>query len=139
MVPGEEPETYKRIYEPNYKTPIERNQKYTAHRSPSLLSKTGWGITALRSRHTKFLRGDIPPDELVQCTEGAQAIIEALQQEIAPPNFVDIHITPDDLRAGYKAWRETTATSPSGQHLGYYKAIAAFERTPEDGDSPRRL
>jgi hypothetical protein len=61
------------------------------------------------------------------------------QQEIAPPNSVDTNITPDDLRAGYKAWRETTATSPSGQHLGYYKAIAAFERTPEDGDSPRRL
>jgi hypothetical protein len=30
-----------------------------------------------------------------------------------------------------------TSTSPSGQHLGYYKSIAAFESTSEDDDTPR--
>jgi hypothetical protein len=76
------------------------------------------------------LRGEIPPDVLAQCTEGAQAIIEALQQKIAPPNSIDTRITSDDMKSGMSVWRESTSTSPSGQHLGYYKSMTAFELAP---------
>jgi hypothetical protein len=37
---------------------------------------------------------------------------------------MDIHISPLDLEDGYKVWRERTATSPSGLHLGHYRTIA---------------
>ena len=34
-------------------------------------------------------------------------------------------ITEDDFRGKLQAWRETTTTSPSGLHLGHYKALFA--------------
>ena len=33
------------------------------------------------------------------------------------------HISTEDLRQLFKTWRESTTTSPSGRHLGIYKAI----------------
>jgi hypothetical protein len=35
------------------------------------------------------------------------------------------------------AWRESTSTSPSGQHLAFYRSITAFECTPQEADTPR--
>jgi hypothetical protein len=32
-------------------------------------------------------------------------------------------ITPDDVAYGFSKWKESTSTSPSGRHLGHYKAI----------------
>ncbi|KAI2497153.1 hypothetical protein MHU86_17356 [Fragilaria crotonensis] len=32
-------------------------------------------------------------------------------------------ISEDDVLRGFKAWKERTSTSPSGRHLGHYKAI----------------
>jgi hypothetical protein len=124
IVPGKEPETWDRIYDQNQITItlIERNQKHfgQAHGTPFTVSplKNWLGYHGTSISADAVLRGELAPDELAQCTEGAQAILEALQHEIAPPSSVDTRITADDLRKGYKAWRETTSTSPSGQHLG---------------------
>ena len=46
-------------------------------------------------------------------------------------------ITEDDFRGKLQAWRETTTTSPSGLHLGHYKALFAkhsFSHIPEEED-----
>lgn len=32
-------------------------------------------------------------------------------------------ISEDDIRKGFGTWKESTSTSPSGRHLGHYKAI----------------
>jgi hypothetical protein len=32
-------------------------------------------------------------------------------------------ITVDKVKGKLKVWRESTSTSPSGQHLGHYKAL----------------
>ena len=32
-------------------------------------------------------------------------------------------ISEDDIRRGFGTWKESTSTSPSGRHLGHYKAI----------------
>ena len=32
-------------------------------------------------------------------------------------------ISEDDVRFGFRKWKETSSTSPSGRHLGHYKAI----------------
>jgi hypothetical protein len=40
---------------------------------------------------------------------------------------LDTRITADDCgQAAWRAWRESV-NIPSGQHLGYYKSIAAYE------------
>jgi hypothetical protein len=48
---------------------------------------------------------------------------------------VDVHITPEDLRSGYVRWREKTATSPSGLHLGHYKTLAQVKPGSEKYDN----
>lgn len=32
-------------------------------------------------------------------------------------------ISEDEIRRGFKSWSESTSTSPSGRHLGHFKAI----------------
>jgi hypothetical protein len=36
---------------------------------------------------------------------------------------IDCEISDADFILGFKGWRESTSTSPSGHHLGHYKAI----------------
>ena len=36
---------------------------------------------------------------------------------------ISTEITTKDVEHGFKTWKETTSTSPSGRHLGHYKAI----------------
>jgi hypothetical protein len=38
------------------------------------------------------------------------------------PN-ISTDISEDDVRRGFGRWKEATSTSPSGRHLGHYKAI----------------
>jgi len=43
-----------------------------------------------------------------------------------PPNTqpeISFKITHVELRRGFKVWTESTATSPSGRHLGHYKSL----------------
>jgi hypothetical protein len=118
---------------------MQRNQKCFgqahAFAVTPLSNWVGWHGTSESA--DVVLQGEVPPDDLAQCTEVARAILEALQQEIAPTDSVVIRITAEDLRSGFKASRETMSTSPSSQHLGYDKSIAAFERAPDDDDTPR--
>jgi hypothetical protein len=51
-------------------------------------------------------------------------------QELAMPEEIkvlakkiDCEITEEVFISGYKKWKESTSTSPSGRHLGHYKAI----------------
>ena len=36
---------------------------------------------------------------------------------------IPTEITEDDVLHGFKHWRETTSTSPSGRHLGHYRSL----------------
>jgi len=42
---------------------------------------------------------------------------------------IDHQITSHDVREGYKAWNEQTTTSPSGLHLGHFKAILKWDNS----------
>ena len=37
--------------------------------------------------------------------------------------YVECALSVDDVKAGYAAWRESTSTSPYGDHLGIYKVL----------------
>jgi hypothetical protein len=46
-------------------------------------------------------------------------------------------ITVDELQSKLRVWRESTSTSPSGQHLGHFKSLVArheFSDVTEDDD-----
>ena len=54
--------------------------------------------------------------------------LELLQSTISPFSQLDqekinIHLDPSDYIKIFSKWNEKTSTSPSGRHLGHYKAI----------------
>ena len=61
-------------------------------------------------------------------------------QEVSTFTF-PVQVSEEEYVGKLKAWRETTATSPSGMHLGHYKALLAhhsFTEIPEDEDDEHR-
>ena len=49
-------------------------------------------------------------------------------------------LTDQDLIGKLKVWKEKTSTSPSGIHLGHYKAlIARHQHSGDVEDSPERI
>jgi hypothetical protein len=56
--------------------------------------------------------------------EMVQLISEmAMPEEIQKLGQIQKEITTDDFYSGFKSWKESTSMSPSGRHLGHYKAI----------------
>jgi hypothetical protein len=47
---------------------------------------------------------------------------------------IDDHISNNDFEQGFKHWNEATSTSPSGRHLGHYKAILALRHLEPNED-----
>jgi hypothetical protein len=69
-------------------------------------------------------------------------LLEHLKQstEIATMEYTAL-ITEDEKRNKLKVWRESTATSPSGLHLGHYEVLIAnhqFSNIPEDEDDEHK-
>ena len=44
----------------------------------------------------------------------------------------NLEITPEEWRDKFKHWKESTSTSPSGVHLGHYKALLETMYVPND-------
>ena len=122
---------------------IERNQHHfsqaegTPFAHPTLRDLFGRFGTNANSQ--KLLAGSLDIADL-EVTDATKAILQRLRRA-APPNSIQATLTADDLRAGYKVWRESTATSPSGRHLGHDKVLFCYEpNTPnDDPDAPPRL
>ena len=43
--------------------------------------------------------------------------------------LISLEISSEDYEEGFRKWSEMTATSPSGRHLGLYKALIGVEET----------
>jgi hypothetical protein len=52
-----------------------------------------------------------------------QIMLDALQPFDPPATPVSIKVTTQDYKTFFKKWDENTSTSPSGKHLGHYKAL----------------
>jgi len=75
------------------------------------------------------IQGDPLPDEVRSCIlPETESIFQTLQdlacRKISP---ISQQITPDQFKSCYKAMDERTSSSPSGRHLGHYKAATLSE------------
>jgi hypothetical protein len=58
------------------------------------------------------------------CPELSTFLAElAMPEEIKSMPQISTEITLEEYRKGFRSWSETTPTSPSGRHLGIYKAL----------------
>ena len=81
-------------------------------------------FTSLSPAATALLAGHIPPSwNATSPTLKAFLASFAIPPDVlsAPP--ISTTFTDDDVSKGFRRWRETTTTSPSGRHLGHYKAL----------------
>ena len=74
--------------------------------------------------------GTISEDPPETIDSAAQQILNHIQDQQRPPLA---EITSKELIQGFTVWREETSTSPSGHHLGVYKAL--LYQHPDD-DNP---
>ena len=81
-------------------------------------------FNSLSLEAAELLSGTIPADwygddELLREFLTSFAIPESVKATAPIPT----DITNDQVLTGFRKWKETTSTSPSGRHLGHYKAI----------------
>ena len=81
-------------------------------------------FSSLSPASINLLEGEVPHD-----WHSDDDVLREFLASFAVPDHVkqagDIptEITDDDVRYGFKHWRETTTTSPSGRHLGHYRSL----------------
>lgn len=81
-------------------------------------------FTGLSPAANDVLKGIVPPE----WHGDDQALKEFLASFTIPNHIADVgpigtNISEEDVTTGFRRWRETTTTSPSGRHLGHYKAL----------------
>jgi hypothetical protein len=67
------------------------------------------------------LKGEFESEEI---TEIARLMLDNVTRVIEVEDNVRF-VTKKDFTGKFKAWRESTSTSPSGRHLGHYKALVS--------------
>lgn len=85
-------------------------------------------FSSLSDEAASLLDGNIPPD-----WHGSDELLrEFLTSFIIPDHIkhlpkISTEITSQDVHCGFIKWKERTSTSPSGRHLGHYKALIQNE------------
>jgi len=59
-------------------------------------------------------------------------LLSNLKTKVLPHENPQLPLDPEALIQGFKLWPERTSTSPSGRHLGIYKALAKHFPPPKD-------
>jgi hypothetical protein len=125
---------------------IQRNIKHfgQAQGSPftneNLTQHLGYdGVT--QTANTIITGGNI--DTITNNIDGPEAqILNALNDGNNDP-IINTDITLNEYMSGFRNWKERTSTSPSGRHLGHYKALLRAEApdkpNTEDTDSQDNL
>ncbi len=78
----------------------------------------------------RLLQGQLPPNSILDQLQPETITMlrqMALHRHL-PPKNIDIHISPEAFISCYKAVRESTSSSPSGRHVGHYKAAIKSDR-----------
>ena len=81
-------------------------------------------FSSLSPTSINLLEGETPHEWQID-----NEILKAFLASFATPDIVKqtgeipTEITAEDVQYGFKHWRETTTTSPSGRHLGHYRSL----------------
>jgi hypothetical protein len=117
-----------------------RNQRHfgQAHGTPFTVSplQEDFGYCGNTPATTRLLHGNYDHSEL---DTSVKLLLEHLQHtaEMATLNNFPT-ISKLDFQAKLKVWRESTTTSPSGLHLGHYKAMLARHQYSEVTEQDNR-
>ena len=81
-------------------------------------------FSSLSPEVSQLLNGSIPPDWYGQ----DELLREFLTSFIVPDHIkqtppISTKFIDEDIHRGFSQWKEQTSTSPSGRHLGHYKAL----------------
>jgi hypothetical protein len=124
VVHSEKVETH--ICESNYKHFGQANDTTFA---TNLLKKI-FGQYGTNEESMRLLNGIIP-EELTHESEALLSILNKIQK-VDGVDEISGRVTIDEVKNGYKKWRESTTTSPSGCHLGHDKAALNAILSPEE-------
>jgi hypothetical protein len=88
------------------------------------------------------LKGCYPSHEatndgtIYDITSTSTKILQSCQRRLAdiPPG-----LDPTEMKRAYRAWRESTSTSPSGRHLGHYHALLKPDGLTKDSEEAGNL
>ena len=91
------------------------------------------GRTATNKNAKLILQGRLNVEE-INTTEATKAVLRYLGED----QKADIpqHFTMKEIMNGFRRWREETATSPSGRHLGTYKAAFSYTKQVQEIQDP---
>lgn len=116
---------------------IDRNIKHfgQAHGSPPTMQPAleVLGTGEEEDKCNAILLGDVNNSNIRE--SGIIDIIKYLKR--TTNHTINERITTEDLREGFKNWRESTTTSPSGLDLGHWRASAY--RIPSNEDHNKRV
>ena len=101
------------------------------HFRAALASPCGYGqiheeltFTSLSKPAKELLDGTIPPQWYGNDAHLREFLTSfAITPKIKTMPPIQTTITEDNVNFGFRKWKETTTTSPSGRHLSHYKAI----------------
>jgi hypothetical protein len=81
-------------------------------------------FTSLSPASTDLLNGIIPT-EWYGDNDLLREFLASFQipESVLAADPIPTTVTGDDILYGFKGWKESTSTSPSGRHLGHYKAL----------------
>jgi hypothetical protein len=101
--------------------------------------KNHFGYEGINDNSQNLIQGNDFYDLIDSVGPGEQRILRALNDG-SNADTIDIGIPLLEFKKGFQKWRETTSTSPSGRHLGHYKALLRTEirkqKQNEDNDDP---
>jgi hypothetical protein len=110
----------------------QRNQNHfgQAHGTPFTvppLDKLDWGA---QSSHAEQLLNGIIPDDLKSENEYVMAVLKYIAERQQLPE-IETYQSPDEIAQGFRKWKESTSTSPSGCHLGLRRISGLATETKE--------
>jgi hypothetical protein len=116
---------------------IKRNKVHfnQAHGTPFTvepLDKLDW--SACSNESESLLKGQIP-QEIQSPNKYAMKILKHIAEKPQLPE-IDTYLSPEDVAQGFRRWKESTSTSPSGCHLGL-RRIPAIPTMDEETEKIR--